>query len=57
MVIYPLNVASDEENDLFERALSDSLKDFVDVAQLEVELNHIVAYSTREIVNRLACER
>ena len=51
------NVASDEENDLFQRALSDSLRDFVRIAQLEVELNHIVAYTIREIVHRIACER
>ena len=51
------NVASEEENDLFERALSDLLRHFVSIAQLEVEPNHIVAYSTREIVNRRACER
>ena len=51
------NVASEEENDLFKRALSDSLRHFVNIAQLEVEPNHIVAYTTREIVNRSACER
>ena len=49
------NVASD--NDLFVRALSDSLSAFVSIAQLEGELNHEVAYTTREIVNRLACKR
>ena len=42
------NVASEEKNDLFEKALSDWLRDFVAFAQLEVELNQIVAYSTRE---------
>ena len=51
------NVASDKENDFFDRALSNSLRDFVCIAQLEVELSHTVAYTTREIVNRLACER
>ena len=50
-------MASDEENDLFERAMSDSLRNFVHIAQLEVELNRIAAYTAREIVNRLACER
>ena len=33
--------------------MSNSLRDFVRIAQLEVEPNHIVAYTTREIVNRL----
>ena len=51
------NVASDEKNDLFERALSDLLRDFVQIAQLEFELNHIVAYTASEIVNRLGWER
>ena len=49
------NVASD--NDLFVTALSDLLRDFVRISQLEGELNHIVAYTTCKIVNRLACER
>ena len=40
-----------------ERALSDSRRNFVWITQLEVELNHTVAYTIHKIVNRLAFER
>ena len=45
------NLASDEENNLSKRALNDLPRDFDRIAQLEVVLNHIVAYTIPGISN------